>query len=67
MGDVKPTITIGKHRNGETYCRAHLQDRGITATIEGKGDDADAATEDFMVRLRILSDMANDAADAMQG
>lgn len=65
MSDDKPSIRIGKHRNGETFCRAYLSDRGISATVEGTGSDSDLAIEDFMARLRVLSDMASDAADAM--
>ena len=66
MPDDKPSIRVGVHRNGQSFCRADLSDRGITATVEGVGDDADLAIEDFMLRLRVLSDLAGDAADAMQ-
>jgi hypothetical protein len=59
-------IEVGTHRNGERFAKVWLSECGISATIEGTGPDDDTATEQLEYRLRQLSEMAQDAADAMQ-
>jgi hypothetical protein len=58
-------VEVGTHRNGERFAKVWLSERGITATVEGTGPNDDVATERLQHKLRQLSEMAGDAADAM--
>lgn len=59
-------VTVGTHRNGARYARVTLIDRGITATVEGTGQDDDEATGDLRMRLMVLAAAAEESADAMK-
>lgn len=58
-------VEFGTHRNGERFAKVWLSERGISATIQGKGPNDDIATENLEYNLRQLAEMAEDAAAAM--
>jgi hypothetical protein len=54
-------ITIGTHRNGQTFARMELLEASPSVTVEGTGQTEADARDDLVWRLRQLADAAEDA------